>query len=208
MGFRAVEFDVMLSADASPFLIHDEMLERTTNGRGAVCRTPDAILRNLDAGGGEALPTLAEAAQCCRKHGLLANVEIKPAAGFERQTAEVVARQTLDLWAGDQRAPLLSSFSLEALEICRDLAPALPRGILFESLPADWEDLARCIDPFSIHCDAAQLTEMQAAEVLDRGLLLCCYTVNEPLMAARLFAWGVSSLFTDRLDLFAADAAG
>jgi len=208
MGYRAVEFDVMLSGDASPFLIHDEMLERTTNGQGAVCRTPDAILRSLDAGGGEALPTLAEAAQCCRSHGLLANVEIKPAAGFERQTAEVVARQSLDLWAGDRQAPLLSSFSLAALDICRDLAPELPRAILFDTLPADWEDLVRRFDPVSIHCAADQLTATQAAAVLDRGLLLCCYTVNEPVLAERLFAWGVSSLFTDRLDLFAADAVG
>lgn len=208
MGFRAVEFDVMLSGDASPFLIHDEMLERTTNGQGAVWRTPDAILRSLDAGGGEALPTLAEAARCCRNHSLLANVEIKPAAGFERQTAEVVARQSLDLWAGDQQMPLLSSFSLQALEICRDLAPELPRGILFDALPADWEDLVRRLGPVSIHCAAEQLTVAQAAAVLDRGLLLCCYTVNEPVLAEQLFGWGVSSLFTDRLDLFAADAAG
>jgi glycerophosphoryl diester phosphodiesterase len=207
MGYRAVEFDVMLSGDASPFLIHDETLERTTNGQGLVCRMPDDLLRSLDAGGGEALPTLAEAARCCRSLGLLANVEIKPATGCERQTAEVVASQSLDLWAGDRQLPLLSSFSLEALDICRDLAPELPRGILFESLPADWEYLVRRIGPVSIHCAAGQLTEMQAAAVLDRGLLLCCYTVNEPVLAERLFGWGVSSLFTDSLDLFAADAA-
>ena len=41
LGYRAVEFDVMLSADGTPFLVHDETLERTTNGQGRVCATPD-----------------------------------------------------------------------------------------------------------------------------------------------------------------------
>ncbi|HRC61180.1 MAG TPA: glycerophosphodiester phosphodiesterase family protein, partial [Candidatus Propionivibrio aalborgensis] len=50
MGCRAVEFDVMLSADSSPWLIHDETLERTTNGAGRVCDTSDDALRKLDAG--------------------------------------------------------------------------------------------------------------------------------------------------------------
>src|SRR2546422_6860489 len=41
-GFGGVEFDVMLSADKVPLLIHDETLERTTDGRGAVSATPYA----------------------------------------------------------------------------------------------------------------------------------------------------------------------
>ena len=50
LGYRAVEFDVMLSGDSTPWVIHDETLERTTNGRGNVCETSDLILRTLDAG--------------------------------------------------------------------------------------------------------------------------------------------------------------
>ena len=50
LGFRGVEFDVMLSADAVPVLIHDETLERTTSGRGNVADTAAAVLTTLDAG--------------------------------------------------------------------------------------------------------------------------------------------------------------
>ena len=82
LGIWAVEFDVMLSADGTPFLIHDETLERTTNGQGRVCATPDDVLLGLDAGNGEHIPTLAVAAALCRQYGLLANVEIKPATGY------------------------------------------------------------------------------------------------------------------------------
>ena len=91
-GCRAVEFDVMLSADGTPVLIHDETLERTTNGVGRVCETPDAVLFSLDAGAGERIPTLAEAAVLCQRYGLLANIEIKPATGHEAATGASVAR--------------------------------------------------------------------------------------------------------------------
>lgn len=203
LGYRAVEFDVMLSADGSPFLMHDETLERTTNGRGPVCLATDAELRTLDAGGGEAPPSFAAAAQLCRARRLLANVEIKPSRGLETLTAEVVVHQAQRLWQGDCLPPLLSSFSLEALEMARDLAPDLPRAVLFEALPADWLAIVQRLEAFSVHCDAELLDENRAREVVDRGIPLLCYTVNDPAMAKKLFALGASSLFTDRLDIFA-----
>ena len=85
MGFKAVEFDVMLSADGTPVLIHDETLERTTSGAGRVCDTSDDALFLLDAGNGERIPRFSEAAALCREYGLLANIEIKPASNDRLQ---------------------------------------------------------------------------------------------------------------------------
>ena len=134
LGFRAVEFDVMLSADGSPWLIHDETLERTTSGVGRVCDASDAVLQRIDAGSrlhrafaGEPLPTFAAAATLCRELGLMANVEIKPAAGFEAITGEVVARQLVELWRGAP-LPLVSSFSEVALAAARRVSAQLPIG--------------------------------------------------------------------------------
>jgi len=206
LGFRAVEFDVMLSADGTPVLIHDETLARTTNGVGPVCQTPDATLFGLDAGGGERIPRLTEAAALCREYGLLANVEIKPASGHEVQTATVVAQLTAALWQGAAVPPLLSSFSLEALDIARDLAPEIRRGLLFESVPADWLAELRRLQAFSLHCDAALLTDQVLAEAQAAGVPVLCYTVNAPEAAKMLFQRGVSALFTDRLDLFVSEA--
>src|SRR6266446_7771444 len=68
MGFGGVEFDVMLSADRVPVLIHDETLERTTDGRGETSATPYAKLASLDAGAwfgtefrGERVPSFEQA---------------------------------------------------------------------------------------------------------------------------------------------------
>ncbi|MFH1659279.1 MAG: glycerophosphodiester phosphodiesterase [Pseudomonadota bacterium] len=207
LGFSAVEFDVMLSGDGTPVLIHDETLERTTNGRGAVSETPDAQLFALDAGDGERVPRYADAVAACRDYGLLANVEIKPAAGFERQTGETVARLSAGLWQGAWVQPLFSSFSLEALEIARDLAPQIPRGVLFEQVPADWLETVRRLQAVTLHCAARHLSDDVLAEAQANGIPVLCYTVNTENAAKSLLERGVSALFTDRLDLFVAETS-
>lgn len=201
-GFRAVEFDVMLSADGTPVLIHDETLERTTNGIGRVCETPDAVLFSLDAGNGERIPTLAEAAALCRQYGLFANVEIKPATGHEARTGEVVAAAVQSLWA-EAPVPLLSSFSLPALACAQSTAPELPRGLLYEKVPPDWRDDAERYGAATLHCAAKQVTDITLAEAAAAHMPVICYTVNDPAQAERLFSRGVSAVFTDRLDLCA-----
>ncbi len=205
LGYKAVEFDVMLSGDGTPVLIHDETLERTTNGVGRVGETPDAKLFALDAGQGESIPRFTEAAALCRELGLLANVEIKPSAGQEIETARCVAKLTAELWHGAPVPPLISSFSLVALEIARDLAPTIARAVLFEAVPADWLAEIRRLQAFSLHCDADLLSDAVLAEARAKGIPVLCYTVNSENRAKMLFARGVNALFTDRLDLFAPD---
>lgn len=205
-GCAAVEFDVMLSADGSPWLIHDETLERTTDGAGRVCATRDADLARLDAGSrhhrafrGEPLPTLAAAAALCRQLGLLANVEIKPAGGFEVLTGEVVARQVLELWR-DAPLPLVSSFSEAALAAAREAAPQLPIGCLWERPPADWHAQIDALGALTLHCAASAVNDELLAEARASAIPVLCYTVNDPLEAAALFARGVAAVFSDRID--------
>lgn len=197
LGCRAVEFDIMLSADGTPVLIHDETLERTTNGIGRVCETPDAVLFSLDAGKGERIPRLAEAAEICRHHGFLANVEIKPAAGHEAATGACVARFIADHWQG--LPPLLSSFSAKALQAAWQVAPNLQYGLLFESVPADWQRQRAAIGAVTLHCAANSLTDAVLAEARAAGVPVLCYTVNDAAEAQALFDRGVSSIFSDTL---------
>ena len=206
LGYKAVEFDVMLSGDGTPVLIHDETLDRTTNGVGSVCETSDALLFSLDAGCGEPIPRFEAAARLCCELGLVANVEIKPAAGFELATAALVARLSAEFWRDAPVPPLISSFSLEALEIARDLAPQIRRGILFEVVPADWRSEMRRLQAVSLHCDGDLITDQVLAEAQAEGFPVLCYTVNTEKQAKNLLQRGVSAMFTDRLDLFANEA--
>jgi glycerophosphoryl diester phosphodiesterase len=208
MGFGGVEFDVMLSSDKVPLLIHDETLERTTNGHGRVAATPYATLARLDAGAwfgpehrGEPLPMLEQAVRLCLELELWANIEIKPASGFERETAAVAAKLVGELWSSVSRKPLLSSFHGTCLEVARTAVPELERGYLTDRIEAGWRKTARRLGCVSVHCNYTHLTKAQADEIKSAGYWLLCYTVNETDTARRLFSWGVDAVFTDRLDL-------
>jgi glycerophosphoryl diester phosphodiesterase len=207
LGYRGVEFDVMLSADGTPVLIHDETLERTTDGRGRVADASDAELARLDAGSwhgeqfaGEPLPSFGDAAELCLALGLWANVEIKPSAGREAETGRKVAQAARELWAG-AAPPLLSSFSLEALAAARDAAPELPRGLLFVAPPAGWRETLQRLGCVSLHCSRSHFSPALLAETRAAGIPLLLYTVNDPEEAAELLREGVAAVFTDRLDV-------
>lgn len=200
LGLQAVEFDVMLSADGTPLLIHDETLERTTNGGGRVAATSGRVLFALDAGG-EPPPRFSDAVCLCRQLGLLANVEIKPAAGYEVLTGETVAALAAQWWQGAAVPPLLSSFSSEALAAARRVAPQLPRGWLVETPPPDWPQRLQQLGAQTLHCAAAAITPQLLAQARNLGVPLLVYTVNDAKQAKSLFAAGVAAVFTDRLDL-------
>lgn len=207
LGLRGVEFDAMLSADSVPVLIHDETLERTTSGEGCVTQATIADLRRLDAGArfhsayaGTRLPTLDEALDLCASLGLVANVEIKPAAGRAHETGTAVGRA---LAQRDPGALLVSSFDAEALAAAREAAPEIPSALLFERVPGDWRDRLARLDCFALHCAATAMDAQLARTLAAAGVPWACYTVNREDEAARLFGLGAAALFTDRLDLFA-----
>ena len=109
LGATWIEFDVKLTKDGHPILFHDDCLERTTDGRGAVAATTLAEIRRLDAGGwfgpafrGEPVPTLEQALALCVELRLGINVEIKPCAGREAETAQVTVATLLDVWPRDR----------------------------------------------------------------------------------------------------------
>lgn len=78
LGADAIEVDVRATADGVPVLIHDETVDRTTNGVGAISAMALSAVRELDAGAGQQIPTLAETIDLIRGRALLV-VEIKQA---------------------------------------------------------------------------------------------------------------------------------
>ena len=199
LGFKAVEFDVMLAADGVPVLIHDETTERTTGVKGRVAQMRAAQLESLDAGNGEGIPRFERAAELCRRLGLWANVEIKPAAGFERQTGETVARMAKDVFKGAAQPPLLSSFSLSALLAAQEAVPELPRGYLVEEVPPDWESKLKRLACVSLHCNHKKLDPALIAPIRGAGYAIACWTVNDPAWARRLVDQGVDCIIADAL---------
>ena len=211
-GYRAAETDAVLSADDVPVLLHDETLERTTNGHGSVAAHTAAELEQLDAGSwfgsafaGAPVPRLAQALQHCRVRGIWLNVEIKPVSGYEQRTGMRVAQVVAQLYPVGAAAPLplLSSFSRQALQAARTAAAHLPRALLVEAIPGDWQRALQALDCVALHCDHRTLTQEQVLQVKSAGYGVLCYTVNDPERARVLRAWGVDAICTDRIDLIA-----
>lgn len=208
LGFVGVEFDVKLTADGIPVLMHDDTLERTTDGSGAVAQTSYKEIARLDAGGwfgnefsGEPVPSFAAASALCREAGVWANVEIKPCPGRERETGEAVARMAKLLWTGSQPLPLLSSFSALALEAAAVKSPELPRALLVVEVPVNWQAQMQRLQCVSLHASHRYLNAALVKAVHDAGYGVLAYTVNDSELALVLLDWELDALVTDQLDV-------
>jgi glycerophosphoryl diester phosphodiesterase len=207
LGFIAVEFDVKLTGDDVPVLMHDDSLERTTDGSGPVAEMSYKELVQLDAGSwfgnefsGEPVPSFAAASALCREAGVWANIEIKPSPGRERQTGEVVARMAKLLWSGSNPPPLLSSFSALALEAAAVESPELPRALLVVEASPNWLaqlDRLQCV---ALHVSHQHLDRTLVRAVHDSGRGVLTYTVNDSDTALDMLEMGVDALVTDQLD--------
>lgn len=209
-GYRAVECDVMLTADGVPVLMHDDTLERTAGGRGRVADARLADLAGLDAGAwfapgftGTRIPTLAEAIACWQAHGLQAFIELKAGDGQDpERLGRTVAAQVAAVWRGPP--PLLISFSVAALQAARSAAPQLPRGLLLDApWPAGWRTGMAATGAAVLDIAHTAVTAERAAEVHAAGLGLAVWTCNDPARAAALLAMGVDAVTTDAIDRIA-----
>jgi glycerophosphoryl diester phosphodiesterase len=208
LGCRAVEFDVMLSCDGIPVLIHDETLDRTAGRPGQVSRLAAADLLATDVGlyfhpafAGQMIPSLELALQCCLQLGLSANVEIKPADGQERETGRVVGGLLRTLKPSRRPAILLSSFSADALAAAAAEVPDIPRGFLSERFSPEALLTVGRLGCVALNLGRQNLQAEHVAEATNAGLKVLVYTVNSRQDASRLHAWGVTGVFSDRPDL-------
>ena len=207
-GYRMVEFDVKMSADGVPFLLHDDTLERTTDGAGPAGALPWAALARFDAGSwhsatyaGEPLPTLSAIAHWALANGVACNIEIKPMPGNERETGAAVAHAADALWSAARVPPLLSSFAEDALEAARTAAPRLPRALLVDAIPSDWQARLERLQCEALNADWRVLDAELVAAGRRAGYRMLTYTANDPQQVARLVAWGLDAIITDAIDI-------
>ena len=213
-GYRMFECDVKLSADEVPFLLHDATLDRTTNGQGIAGQLSWAELSRMDAGSwhsrayaGEPIASLDAVARYCLGNGFALNIEIKPTPGAESQTGSLVADAAARLWANapaGAMAPLLTSFSPDALEAAQSAQPQLPRGLLLEQLWTGWLETALRLGCVAVVCNQALWDESSVRQARSAGLRMSSYTVNDEWAAELLLALGTDAIITDRVDLFSA----
>lgn len=206
-GYRMFELDAKLTGDGSIILMHDDTVERTTDGRGRVAQYSLADMIRLDAGSwhsttyaGEGVTTLWRLGKWMLANDFLANIEIKPCVGREFETGAAVAQEAELLFRNADVLPVLSSFSESALEGAREAAPDLPRALLCSTLAPDWLARCRALECVAIDPHHKALEEDLVEEAHDAGLRVMTYTVNDPERVALLQSWGVDTIITDAVN--------
>lgn len=199
IGADAVELDVHLSADGHPVVLHDPLLQRTTDGAGLVRDHPLDVLRRLDAGrwfgeayAGERVPTLAEALDLLRRVRVIVEIKNGPIyyPGIAARVASVVAEV-------GHPAVTVSSFDHPVLLEVAAAAPALPTAVLFAARPVAPVRLAADAGARYLHPHWAYATADLVAAAHAAGLLVECWTADEPEAQRHLAAAGVDGIMTN-----------
>lgn len=208
LGASMVEFDVMLTADKIPVVIHDENIKRTTDGRGLVNSFTFDELQKFDAGKwfskkfqGETIPSFQSVLELIDAYDLTANVEIKPCQGEEPETVAVVMSYMNQYWPEDNMPLLISSFNYNVLEMVRNFSPEQPLGLLMDKWDENWLLKVNELNCTSVHLNQRYVTQARVDALKKEALRVLAYTVNKESKAKKLFAMGVDGIFSDYADL-------
>jgi glycerophosphoryl diester phosphodiesterase len=182
VGFRVLECDVHASRDGTPFILHDETLDRTTRASGPIAQWSDTALRALP------LPTLAEAVAMCGPdvHWF---VEIKP------PDVEALVRAVIDIFKHRRQQLTVQSFDERNLLHAMAIDALLPIAMLIEEEAL--LDLAIEKRWPAIHLEHRVLTPQRAEAMHQSGTRVGVWTVNKPNDIERVLSLGVDTIITD-----------
>lgn len=193
LGADGVEVDVYF-VDGQLVVIHDDTLERTTNGRGRVAGKTFACLRSLDAGLGEKIPTLAEIFDAVNRRAVI-NVELKGPHTATPVVALITGYVNRRGWRFDDF--LVSSFDHAQLREAKQLCPEIRIGALIEKVPRGLAQFAEDLGAWSLHASKRCVTPKLVEDTHQRGLKIFVFTVNSPKDIALMQALGVDGVFSD-----------
>ncbi len=194
LGVDGVECDVRLCRSGEPVVIHDYRLERTTNGKGYVRAKTLAQLRQLNAGKGEKVPTLAEVIELVNGRAMLV-IELKTVRAA-RPAAELLLRMVRN--AKIRRGNfLVSSFRRNALRSFRSMDRHALLCLVSRKPPRQLARLNADVNLHSVHLLATSITRELVMRMHGLGLRVFGWTVNTPEQAKKMKALGVDGIFTD-----------
>jgi len=186
LGAVGIECDVQRTADGELVLIHDDTLDRTTNGTGVVGDLPWSALASLDAGGGRPIPRLADLFSwahdaASRGPAPFLNLELKmPGVGPDTLAALAAARYP---------GPVaLSSFDYPSLVETRRLNPTIELWYLNVAFPPDLIAQAHAIQATALALHHSAITPDTVAQATAANLAISAWTVDAPADIARLLA--------------------
>jgi len=203
LGVGFIETDLQLTRDARFVAIHDDTVDRTTNGHGAVHDLTLEAIRKLDAGSwfgseyaGERIPTLEEILEFSKKNDVVFYLELKPGGSWGGEHALIGAlRESAEI-----ARTVVISFDGAILEAVRKIEPTLMTGLLYDGQLADPLDKALEIGARQLAVRGDLVTPAMLMQARSRDLQVVCWTVNHGAHIRLLMDAGVDGIMSDYPD--------
>jgi glycerophosphoryl diester phosphodiesterase len=199
LGVHGFEFDIQLSRDGVPMVIHDDTLERTTSGKGRVCDFTAAELQLLDAGQGEKIPTFTNVLDMVDKRCRML-VELK-AEQSAFPVAETI-KYYVDHMGWSYEQFFVCSFDHLQLVSTRTINPNIHTCALLVGIPVSLAALAQEAGAMAINPNIYHMNTPLVEDAHKRGLKVYVWTCNtlEEIAAAKAYGVdGIMSNFPDRI---------
>jgi glycerophosphoryl diester phosphodiesterase len=192
-----IELDVHVCRSGEVVVIHDEKVDRTTNGKGYVVDKALDELRALDAGKGETIPTLQEVLDLVDRKARV-NTELK-GTGTAKPVFEL-----LESYVGERGWSygdfLISSFDHRELQEFRRLSGEFRIGVLIKDIPAGFAELLARVDAYSINVFVESVSRELIDDAQRRGVKILVWTVNDTDQIERMKSLGVDGIFSNYPD--------
>ncbi|WP_409297868.1 glycerophosphodiester phosphodiesterase [Peribacillus sp. SCS-26] len=201
-GAEGIELDVQLTRDGKPVIIHDEKVDRTTDGRGYVRNMTLSEIKKLNAShsfqsayGKTDVPSLAEFLDWFKDTNLICNIELKNGVflypGMEEKVIEMIRRY------GFEERIIISSFNHYSIVHCHMLAPEIEVAPLYSNgLYMPWV-YAKAIGGRGIHPSIKTVNASIIRDSMAAGIAVRPYTINNEAQMENLFRMRCSAIITD-----------
>jgi len=197
LGVDMIELDVFCCGSGELVVIHDESVDRTTNGKGLVAEMDYDTLRGLDAGCGEKIPLLSEVFDLVDRRAKI-NIELK-GEGVAVPVVALIERYVRGKgWSYDDF--LVSSFDHSQLLDVRSINSQLKTGANIDSRDINYKHLLEGPGLYSIHPSVDIVDSLFVDDAHRMGLKVFVWTVVEPEDIERLKGLGVDGMFLNRPD--------
>jgi glycerophosphoryl diester phosphodiesterase len=207
IGSDMIELDIHLSSDGRIVVVHDETLERTTNGRGRVADLSFEELKRLDAGSkfgpefsGERIPAFEEVLAVA-KGRVFVNIEIKNPSHGKYSITKLTERAVGEVKrAGMSHRVIFSSFNPASLEWIKKNEPGLQVALLYHR---PWEVLSEVTGGKEykiLNLRNLYLTRDKIGTIHREGMKVNVYTVNSEEELKQFVTWGADGIITNYPD--------
>ncbi|MDX1975973.1 MAG: glycerophosphodiester phosphodiesterase family protein [Rickettsiales bacterium] len=200
LGVHGIEFDIQLSKDGVPVVIHDDTLERTTSGKGLVSDYTATELQTFDAGKGELIPTLQQVLDLVDKRCRLL-IELK-APNSVKPVVRVIEQAIAQLgWTYEQL--YICSFDHRQIAEVKTLNMDIRTCALLVGIPLALAELASDAAAWALNPNVHHIDQALVDDAHKRGLKVIVWTANTPGDIQTMQALGVDGIISDYPDRIA-----